>query len=540
MGAALHDRAADPAVAVVECGTGRRVGFDLLALSVRDVAAGLALAGVRPGDRVAVLVPPGADLLATVYACWRIGAVVVAADAGLGARGLARALGGSAPDHLVATASGLVLAATTGLRVAGLTVTAGPVTSAQRRAMGAGISLLDLARAARTDPEGAAEALPAVPGPDADAVVVFTSGATGPAKGVLYRHGALEAQRDLLASTYGITAQDSLVAAFAPWAVLGPALGIASAIPAMSPTRPGRLTAAALGDAAGAVRATLVWASPAALRSVVESSAGLDAAQRGALRGIRLLMSAGAPVPAALLRRASEVMPAAEPHTPYGMTEALPVADISLAEIDAAGAGDGVCVGHPVVGVEVQVSPLDATGAAAGDLTAAPGVVGEICVRAAHVKTRYDRLYAIEREASRTPGWHRTGDVGHLDDEGRLWVGGRLVHVVATADAVITPVGVEQRVEALDRVRLAALVGIGPAGTAVAVAVVETVPPVRRAGQADLALADEIRAAAAVPLAAVLVVPSLPVDRRHNSKIDRTAVASWAARLLSGGRPGRL
>ncbi len=540
MGAALQDRADDPGTAVVECGSGRRVGFDLLARTVREVAAGMALAGVRPGDRVAVLVPPGADLLATVYACWRVGAVVVAADAGLGARGMARALGGAAPDHLVASAAGLGLAAATGLRVRGLTVSAGPVVPAQRRALGVHASLADLAAAARTDPAGARAVLAPEPGRDAEAVVVFTSGATGPAKGVVYRHGALEAQRDALAATYGITGDDALVAAFAPWAVLGPALGIASAIPDMVPTRPGSLTASALGAAATSVRATLVWASPAALRSVLDTAAQLDAAGRESLAGVRLLMSAGAPVPVSLLRRATVLMPAAEPHTPYGMTEALPVADISLAEIERAGAGDGVCVGLPVVGVELRVSPLDAEGAAVGDLTAEPGVVGEICVRAAHVKDRYDRLYATERDASRTAGWHRTGDVGHLDVQGRLWVGGRLVHVLATADGVITPVGVEQRVEVLAEVRLAALVGVGPAGTAVPVAVVETAAGVRRPGQAGLALADQVRAAAGIPLAAVLVVPSLPVDKRHNSKIDRTAVAAWAAGVLAGGRPGRL
>ena len=69
------------------------------------------------------------------------------------------------------------------------------------------------------------------------------------------------------------------------------------------------------------------------------------------------------------------------------------------------------------------------------------------------MKDRYDRLWAIERQSSRNPGWHRSGDVGHLDDDGRLWVEGRLVHVVTTADGPVTPVGVEQRVEALPEVR---------------------------------------------------------------------------------------
>ena len=82
-----------------------------------------------------------------------------------------------------------------------------------------------------------------------------------------------------------------------------------------------------------------------------------------------------------------------------------------------------------------------------------PGCTGEICVRAGHVKDRYDALWLTERLSSRDPGWHRTGDVGHLDTEGRLWVEGRLPHVVTTAHGAVTPVGVEQRVERLPGVR---------------------------------------------------------------------------------------
>jgi acyl-coenzyme A synthetase/AMP-(fatty) acid ligase len=224
------------------------------------------------------------------------------------------------------------------------------------------------------------------------------------------------------------------------------------------------------------------------------------------------------------------------------MTEALPVTDVSAAEIEAAGAGDGVCVGHPLAGVEVRVSALTPTGRSEGDLTEVPGVTGEVCVRAAHVKDRYDALWATERVSSRNPGWHRTGDVGHLDVEGRLWIEGRLPHVVTTAGGVVTPVGVEQRVEALPDVSAAAVVGVGPAGAQVVVVVV--VPagarPSRLPGAAarlapaatDLAAA--VRAAAGTEVAAVLTTGRLPVDIRHESKVDRTAVARAAGALLAG------
>ena len=157
-----------------------------------------------------------------------------------------------------------------------------------------------------------------------------------------------------------------------------------------------------------------------------------------------------------------------------------------------------------------------------------PGVTGEICVSAAHVKDRYDRLWVTERSSSRNPGWHRTGDVGHLDEQGRLWVEGRLVHVITTASGPVTPVGIEQRIEAATGVGSAAVVGVGPVGTQQIVAVLALPDAARRRPLADPALAAAAREAAGVPLAAVLVSRELPVDIRHQAKIDRRRVADWA------------
>ena len=128
--------------------------------------------------------------------------------------------------------------------------------------------------------------------------VVFTSGATGPAKGVVYRHHQLRAQLEMVRTLCGVTASDRLVAAFAPFALYGPALGIGAVVPEMDVTKPGTLTAAGLAEAAAAVEATLVFASPAALRNVVATAGELTATHSCALARIRLVLSAGAPVSA--------------------------------------------------------------------------------------------------------------------------------------------------------------------------------------------------------------------------------------------------
>ena len=537
MGAALTERATDPAtadeVAVAELGsTGRRITWRHLASVVDDLALGMLDAGILPGDRVALLVPPGADLTAAVYACWRVGAIIVVADSGLGPRGLARALRGAWPRHVIGVERGLIAARA--LRIGGRRFAAGPMTASRARLLGAECTLAALADRGRAQQRDHGVSLPPLPGPDDEAAVVFTSGATGPAKGVVYRHRQVEANRDALIALYSLTSADRLVAAFAPFALYGPAMGIASAVPDIDVTKPGELDATRLADAVSAVGATLVWASPASLQNVVATAGGLGTAQRHGLSSVRLLMSAGAPVPAQLLRDALTLMPGAEAHTPYGMTEVLPVADIDLAGLDAAGPGEGICVGIPVPGAVVGISALDDSGAATGLPTDEPGVTGEILVSAPWAKDRYDRLWATQSRASRDQGRHRTGDVGHLDDAGRLWVQGRLAHVVTTADGPVTPVGVEQRVLALPGVRAAACVGVGPAGAqVVVVVVVPDLAPARRELLAGPELTLQVRNVAGVPVAAALLRSDLPVDVRHNFKIDRAELSRWATERLS-------
>jgi acyl-CoA synthetase (AMP-forming)/AMP-acid ligase II len=529
-------------------GVARSLSWQQLDKEINAVAAGLRQAGVETGSRVSLMVPPSVDLTVALYACLRLGAVVVVADAGLGTKGLSRAVKGATPDVIIGIEKALAAASVLGWPGRRISVQDLPAT--RRRALGVKTSLAALAR----DGKGASQEPPSfAPEPDAPAAVLFTSGSTGPAKGVLYTHRQLAAMRDTVAETFRIRPGARLVAGFAPFALLGPALGAVSVTPDMDVTAPRTLTARALAGAAAAIDATVVFASPAALRNVLATKDSLGETGQKALEKVELLLSAGAPVPEPLLAEAQRLLPQASLHTPYGMTEALPVTDISLEQIQAAdadaaagtapGAGNGVCVGTPVHGARVALVPLAPDGTAPGSQPVTDaGVTGEILVSAPHVKETYDRLWLTQAESASIPGWHRTGDVGHFDAAGRLWVEGRLAHVVTAPAAAVTPVAAEQAIERVESVRLAAITGVGPAGTQAVVAVVETVPPVRRAGPAEPQLAGRVRDAAreaGVDVSAVLAVPAQPTDIRHNAKIDRTRLSRWAARVLAGGRPGR-
>lgn len=607
--AALLDRARDTPddLAVAEVRSGRRMSFAELEDDIAATAAGLAAGGVAAGDRVALLVPPGIDLTVAVYACWRIGAVIVVADTGLGLANVGRALRGAGPAHVIGVAA--ALAAVSALRVQGRRILAGAAPGpggGAARLLGAEHTLDEVRELGRGRPA------PPPPPPGADAAVLFTSGATGPSKGVVYRSEQLGVQARLIRSLYGLSSADRFVAAFAPFALYGPAMGVGSVVPDMDVTSPSTLTAAGLADAVRAADATTVFASPASLRHVVATAGDLDAPGRAALAQVREAMSAGAPIPVAMLQEVAGVLPHARLHTPYGMTECLPVTDVTLDELVAlgrieapdpasreSGTGGGVCVGRPLPGVRVAIAPLPRDpGDPDGALTDRPGVTGEIVVSADHVKDRYDQLWATQADSARDESAaaaevlgdgprHRTGDVGHLDAAGRLWVEGRRVHVVHTSAGPLTPVALEQRVLGLPGVGDAAVVGVGPVGAQAVVVVVRPESPadrgpdqrhgpglVRRVGPAPARPAARLRArwatVAARPLAdaeltarvrelaadtpgyaalgpdeprpgvaAVLVTAHFPVDIRHQSKIDRTRLARWAQRVLAGGRVGR-
>lgn len=585
--AALTERADDTSVAVVDMdpkGDGTTVSVTLtwagLNRQVNAAAARLHALGVRPGDRVNLMVPPGARLTTLIYACLKLGAVIVVADTGLGLAGLTRALKGANPSFLIGIPAALTAART--LLWPGKRISVEPLGAAQEKLLGVAGSVFAASAEGRLGepiPTPTVVEFPS-PVPDADAAVLYTSGSTGPAKGVVYTQRQLAGMRDAIANTYGFAPGSGLVAGFAPFALLGPALGATSVTPTMDVTRPKTLTASALASAAAAIDASVVFASPAALVNVVATADELNAEQRAALAKVQTVLSAGAPIPVPLLEALSVLVPNASLHTPYGMTEGLPVTDVSFEMIrqaiaegtpNAAGevldpfARDGVCVGFAVYGAAVAIAPLLQDGSVAVELTHEPGVTGEILVSAPHVKDRYDTLWVTEEQSISTPGWHHTGDVGHLDASGRLWVEGRLAHVLLTSQGVLTPVAAEQSAESLPEVRRAALVAVGPAGTAAPVLVIEAsantaalearqsasafkrallnrVPGAHRfpvaEGVAPFELSQLVRQKVAedtgVELAAVLVVHEHPTDIRHNSKIDRPALGEWAAKVLAG------
>ena len=482
--AALVEHADDTGIAF--SGPGGTRTWRQLADHARHIARRLLADGLAPGDRVALLVPPSADCLAAAYGIWMAGGVVVAVDSQLGLRPMRRLLRGATVQWSIGTDTTVRLA-----RALGLTPGATHLVVPPAPTGGAAFT-------------ATTTALPVL-APEALAAVVHTSGATGPAKPVRYTHAALAAQRDTLLGQFPIGA---FTTSFAPFMLVGPALGLACSLP--DDVTPGALDFDAFAAASAAAGTTTAWLSPAAAQRIADTAAGRTAP-------MELVMLAGAPVLPALADAVAGVT-AADVRAPYGMTEALPLTDGTSPA--ATGPHGGTCTGRPLVGVEVVIDELE------------PGTGwGEILVSAAWMRAGYDRRWALNRAATTVidgRAFHRTGDVGYLDD-GRLFQLGRRMHVITAAAGPLACVVPEQQVLA-GTGRTAAAVGVGPAGTQVLVVVVDTDT---KLGLADLATTAAVRAACATPVAAVLTGP-LPVDVRHRTKVDRVALAADATSLLAG------
>jgi len=536
-------RRSPSALAVLELSGSRPRSTTYAELDSRTdaIASGLLELGLAPGDRAALLVPPGRDLVAAFFALLRLGAVPVVADPGMGARALARCLGRASPKALIGSPAAHVLHAVRRRELASVRIS---VSSGKRRLPG--LPTLDsIARRPIRPIPGTDRA------PDAEAAILFTSGSTGPAKGVLYTHANFEAQIESLRALYGFREGEIDLACFPLFALFAPALGMGCAFPRLDVRRPGRCDPAEIVRAASEAGATTSFGSPAIWRRVVPW-----AIERGIrLAGLRRVLVAGAPVEPALLDGLSRILPdGAEVHTPYGQTEALPLASIPGAEVllrrDRIQGGAGNCVGRAAPGVELAVvAASDAPVARwTEDLRLAPGVLGEICARGAVVTRGYaddPAATAAARIADGAGAWHRTGDLGYQDGEGLLWFCGRKSHRLETERGLLAPVPTENVLNRHPRVARTALVGVGVRGSERAVLVVEPVSGAMPRGRAERErFAGEFagllasRRADSLPLAperleAVLFRSSFPVDARHNAKIRSEELKRWAEAELA-------
>ncbi|MGA5699446.1 fatty acid CoA ligase family protein [Peterkaempfera bronchialis] len=493
----------------------------------------LSHAGLRPGMRTCLMVPPGPDLAALVLALARLGVVPVLIDPGIARSALRRCLAEAAPDAFIGVPkahAGRVLLGWA-RRSVRLPVTVG------RRWFWRGPTLRALCAAAPDIPPPRADR-----SPDDLAAIAFTSGSTGVPKAVEYRARHLGAQLRLAREAFPLEPGTVGISTFPPFALAGPALGLTLVVPRMDPIRPASADPAVLVAEIGRFGASGLFGAPALLDSLSRYCA--DRAL--VLEPLRFVTSAGASLDPRTAERLRRCLPEdALLHSAYGATECLPLSVIESRELLGetrlpTERGHGVCVGRPLAANTVRVitvsdGPIPLW---SDDLLAEPGAVGEITVAGPAVSERYfgrpqETALAKIREGDRIV--HRMGDLGRLDEQGRLWLCGRTSQRVRTPDGDLCTEQVEPIANTVPGVRRSALVGVGAPGAQTPVLCVEAERGIRRSQRPGVA-AEVLDRFAGYPHTAairqVLFHPGFPVDIRHNAKIGRERLARWAAGRL--------
>lgn len=522
------------AVVAWEGGEWKRLSYATLHQESDAIARGLAKLGIGRESRVILMVPPSLEFFSLVFALFKMGAVLVLIDPGIGKRSLLRCLEEVEAEAFIGVPRAHLarLFFPSPFRTVKTNITVG------RRLPGGGPTLAQV-----RDP-GSFEMAPT--SPEDLAAILFTSGATGIPKGAMYTHGIFAAQVELLQKTYGIEPGEVDLSTFPPFALFGPALGITSVIPDMNPRAPARANPVKLAHAIVSQGCTSMFGSPALLDNLSRWAKKQDMT----LASLERVISAGAPVRFDILERMAGRLPeGAQVFTPFGATEALPVASIGSDEVLAETAartrtGHGICVGHPVEGVTVRIirltdEPIETW---SDDLLLPQGAIGEITVRGPIVTRGYwaredqNRLSKI-REGDAVV--HRMGDVGYVDEEGRIWMCGRKSQRIRAAEGPVFPVPVEQIFNQHPAVRRTALVGVGAPGAQEPVLVVE--PEAESPLRHDVLVAELLSLGEQFEVSRnirnILVYPkTFPVDVRHNAKIHREVLASWATKKLDGKR----
>jgi acyl-CoA synthetase (AMP-forming)/AMP-acid ligase II len=501
------------------------------------LAHGLQCAGIGRGIRAILMLRPSIEFFELIFAIFKVGAVPVVVDPGMGIRRMLTCFHSTRPQAFI----GVPLAHAVRTFCPNYFKTVKVWVTVGRRWFWGGHTLQKLRGAAWKPFEVAPT------GRDDVAAVLFTTGCTGPAKGAVYTHGNFEAQLQQIAAHLDFDADEIDLSTFPLFALFYPALGVTAVVPDMDPTRPARVNPERIVEAVLNQGVTNMFASPALLERV-----GAYARSRGIrFPSLKRVISAGAPVQARTIELFAPLLPEnGDIHTPYGATEAVPIASIRGSEILSetrllTDKGFGICIGRPINGIPLRIIAIsdDPIRRWKEELVVPQGEIGEIVVKGHLVSRSYfDNPLAdsLSKIPDGTEFWHRMGDLGWMDKKGRIWFCGRKSQRVVTASETLYTIPCESIFNTHPLVCRSALVGVGPPNHQLPVICIELKKAKGRihrksvkAELLDLAARHDITR----DIKTLLFRKSFPVDIRHNAKIFRERLAVWAGHRVKPAAP---
>ena len=486
---------------------------------VAGAAQHLRQKGIGRGCRTLVMVRPGLELIVLVFALFQIGAIPVVIDPGMGVKSFRTCVARTRPRALVGIplAIGFSLFFNRDFQSIGIRVPVGK----------------GLLKRILSEPSPKLE--PAFADSQDLAAILFTSGSTGAPKGVCYQHQHFDAQLRLVRNYYEIQPGEIDLPLLPVFSLFNPGLGMTTVVPPVNPSKPAKANPAEIVRVIQEHKVTNSFGSPVLWRIITRYCER----HQVQLPTLRRILMAGASVPPELMETLRTIAPNAKVFSPYGATESLPVCSISSDEVldetaELTDKGQGTCVGKVVPEITVRIEPIE------GESILKPfgddRQVGEIQVSGPVVTESYDQLPdATETAKIRDEDgklWHRMGDLGYFDQEGRLWFCGRLVERVILADGTTM---LTDCCEAIfnrhARIFRSALIGLGEKGRQIPAIVVEPEPGLfpQDGLERNLLLGELRDLAIANPLTQKIehffLHKSFPVDVRHNAKIHRLTLA---------------
>ncbi len=524
-----------PAIAEPDGRGWKHITYGQMERDTNRLANGFLASGIRPGQRVAMLVPPGIDFVSIVFALLKTGAVIILVDPGIGRDNLVRCLSESKPVSIV----GIPKA-----HIARMIFRKQFPLARNNFVIGKwwpGCTSVNKFRTTASDQfEYRTE------GHDNEAAIIFTSGSTGPPKGVAYNHGNFINQAIEIRDYFEIQPGGADVSGFPLFALFNSAMGKTTVFPKMDFTRPADISPELFLAAAEHWQADQAFGSPALWNTV---SRWCEKNNK-TLPTIKRALSAGAPVPSHVLQRVRKVIgEGGEMYTPYGATEALPVACNSASTVlgetgKATDQGKGVCVGGRFSKIEWRL--IGITDEPIANLDQASdvqdGEIGELIVSGPVVTRQYVTRTDANALAKIEDGdkfWHRMGDVGYFDNRKRFWFCGRKSQRVCIGNETLFTVPCESIANTHPAIYRSALVGMGSGNKRVPAIAVEPWPehwPATEERRQRLVAEVEgllLKHETTQKITRVMLMKQLPVDIRHNSKIFREKVAVAAAEHFS-------
>lgn len=462
--------------------------FATFSKRVHQLSHRLVTCGVKKGDRVLLLVTPSLDFSVMTFALFQIGAIPVLIDPGMGIKKLLSSIKEIEASVMIGVSKARWLK-----RFSSAFSSVKIVLAYEKMIQG-----LDPFQKDYPVEDLLAEDL---------SCILFTSGGTGKPKGVLYTHGILSKQTQMLQKHFGLNDKESDLPGFALFALFTLSMGMTSVIPDMDPSQPSKCNPKNLVRHILENQISFVAGSPAIWKRVADYC--LE--HRIQLPSVKWLVMFGAPVELKLHLKLKKILPFGDTHTPYGATEFLPVSSISGQEVlsysfDKTLAGQGVCVGKAFKENQVIVSDIPC---------------GEILVHGPTMSLGYFKNQEAQHRArSLREGkiYHHMGDNGFIDDNGYLWFLGRVVHEVKYEGKSYYPTQIEAIFNQYLKFSRSALIfykgrpALALEGREVSKNVLSNIA---RSHELTSGIED------------FFFVERFPVDVRHNIKIDRKKLGEW-------------